>query len=150
MADICCIGHIPSTKSSHRNSPPTCRAARHITSPKALKKNFNHTGFKLVTSLGKERDVDSRELRGEGIDVEVIPSRRTVYFENKYGEKYRRPHTARSRKSRPVYKREAAKTSKHGYSTSAHLTADDFSLDVIKELSARGLVSVDVQDICAG
>ena len=84
------------------------------------------------------------ELRGEGIDVEVIPSRRTVYFENKYGENTD-DRTQRVLAKADPFTNEKLQNIKARIFHLGTLTADDFSLDVIKELSARGLVSVDVQ-----
>jgi len=143
MADICCIGHITLDKVITPKFTAHMPGGTAYYFAKALK-NFNHTGFKLVTSLGKSEMSTVDELRGEGIDVEVIPSRRTVYFENKYGENTD-DRTQRVLAKADPFTNEKLQNIKARIFHLGTLTADDFSLDVIKELSARGLVSVDVQ-----
>lgn len=143
VADICCIGHITLDKVITPKFTAHMPGGTAYYFAKALK-NFNHSGFKLVTSLGESEMATVDELRNEGIDVEVIPSRRTVYFENKYGE------STDDRTQRVLAKADPFTCAKlEGVEARIFhlgtLTADDFSLDVIKGLSHRGLVSVDVQ-----
>ena len=51
---------------------------------------FSHlpqnVSFQLVTKLGEGEMKSVEDMRQAGIDVQVYPSRHTVYFENKYGE----------------------------------------------------------------
>ncbi len=143
MADICCIGHITLDKVITPKFTAHMPGGTAYYFAKALK-NFNHAGFKLVTSLGESEMSTVDELRGEGIDVEVIPSRRTVYFENKYGENTD-DRTQRVLAKADPFTNEKLQNIKARIFHLGTLTADDFSLDVIKELSGRGLVSVDVQ-----
>ena len=137
MADICCIGHITLDKVITPKFTAHMPGGTAYYFAKALK-NFNHTGFKLVTSLGKSEMSTVDELRGEGIDVEVIPSRRTVYFENKYGENTD-DRTQRVLAKADPFTNEKLQNIKARIFHLGTLTADDFSLDVIKELSARYL-----------
>lgn len=110
---------------------------------KALK-NFNHDGFKLVTSLGDtEMDV-VEELRADGIDVDVIPSRKSVYFENKYGEDMNNRTQRVLAKADPFTEENLKDVDSKIYHLGT-LLADDFDLDVIKALAGKGIVSVDVQ-----
>lgn len=143
VADICCIGHITLDKVITPKFTAHMPGGTAYYFAKALK-NFNHSGFKLVTSLGSSEMATVDELRGEGLDVDVIPSHRTVYFENKYGE------NTDDRTQRVLAKADPFTCEKlQGVEARIFhlgtLTADDFNLDVIKELSRRGLVSVDVQ-----
>ena len=143
QAEICCIGHITLDKVITPRFTAHMPGGTAYYFAKALK-NFEHSGFKLVTSLGDTEHGVVDELRAEGIDVELIPSRKSVYFENKYGE------DMNDRQQRVLAKADPF-TVENLNSINAKifhlgtLLADDFSLDVIKDLSARGIVSVDVQ-----
>lgn len=86
MTDICCIGHITLDKiitPQHISYMPGGTAyyfSRGMASLHAL------TGYKLITALGSKEYPVVDELRKAGIDIDVLPSRHTVYFENRYGE----------------------------------------------------------------
>lgn len=100
--------------------------------------------FELVTSLAPSDMKAVDDLRQMGVLVNVIPSKHTVYFENKYGE------NQNNRKQRVLAKAdpftvEALKDIQAGVFHLGSLLADDFSLDVIQSLSQRGVVSVDSQ-----
>lgn len=143
QAEICCIGHITLDKVITPRFTAHMPGGTAYYFAKALK-NFEHSGFRLVTSLGDTERGVVDELRAEGIDVELIPSRKSVYFENKYGE------DMNDRQQRVLAKADPF-TVENLNSINAKifhlgtLLADDFSLEVIKDLSARGIVSVDVQ-----
>lgn len=141
--EICCLGHIT------HDVVITPKFTAHMPGgtayyfAKALK-NLDHSGFKLVTSVGESEMNVVDELRNDGISVDVIPSRNSVYFENKYGA------DMNNRTQRVLAKADPFTTDKlNGLTSTIYhlgtLLADDFSLDVIKELSKRGTVSVDVQ-----
>lgn len=143
MTDICCLGHITLDKvitpkfTAHMPGGTTYYFA------KALK-NFDHSSFLLVASLGESEMGTVDELRADGIDVVVVPSCRTVYFENKYGENPddRTQRVLATPDPFTVEKLEGINARIFHLGT---LTADDFSLDVIRDLASRGIVSVDVQ-----
>jgi len=143
--DIVCIGHITLDK---------------IVTPKKevympggtsfyFSYGFNHLAnkqvtYKLITSLAESEMQSVEDMRKVGIDVEVIPSRNTVYFENIYGE------NMDNRKQRVRAKADPFTVEKLGdikakYIVLGSLLADDFSLDVIKHLSKRGTLVVDAQ-----
>ena len=91
MTDICCIGHITLDKiitPQHISYMPGGTAyyfSRGMASLHAL------TGYKLITALGSKEYPVVDELRKAGIDIDVLPSRHTVYFENRYGEFWQKP-----------------------------------------------------------
>ena len=84
--DICCIGHITLDK---------------IITPKLEKympggtsyyftEGLLHLGkisYQLVTAVGKTELHVIEEFRQKSVDVKNIQSERSVFFENKYGEK---------------------------------------------------------------
>lgn len=84
------------------------------------------------------------ELTGKGLNVEIIPSKKTVYFENSYGI------NQNNRTQRVLAKADPFTVEKiqHIEAKIFHLgslLSDDFSLDVIKYLSKKGILSVDAQ-----
>lgn len=143
MTDICCIGHITLDKVITPRFEAHMPGGTAFYFAKALK-NFNHDGFKLVTSLGDtEMDV-VEELRADGIDVDVIPCRKSVYFENKYGEDMNNRTQRVLAKADPFTEENLKDVDSKIYHLGT-LLADDFDLDVIKALAGKGIVSVDVQ-----
>lgn len=142
-ADICCIGHITLDKVITPQFEAHMPGGTAYYFAKALE-NLENSNFKLVTSLGETELATVDELRSAGINIEVIPSRKSVYFENKYG------HDMNERSQRVLAKADPFTVEKLR-NVNAHifhlgtLLADDFGLDVIKDLSKRGMVAIDVQ-----
>lgn len=100
--------------------------------------------YKLVTSLAPSEYSSVDELTGKGLNVEIIPSKKTVYFENSYGI------NQNNRTQRVLAKADPFTVEKiqHIEAKIFHLgslLSDDFSLDVIKYLSKKGILSVDAQ-----
>ena len=100
--------------------------------------------YKLVTSLAPCEYSSVDELTGKGLNVEIIPSKKTVYFENSYGI------NQNNRTQRVLAKADPFTVEKiqHIEAKIFHLgslLSDDFSLDVIKYLSKKGILSVDAQ-----
>lgn len=143
--DIICIGHITKDK---------------IVTPKTevympggasfyFSYGINHLdnkdlSYRLITSLAEEDMKAVHDMRMAGIDVEVIPSRHTVYFENIYEEDQNKRHQRVRAKADP-FTIESIKDVKAKFIVLGSLLADDFSLDVIKYLSTRGTLVVDAQ-----
>lgn len=142
-AEICCIGHITLDK------VVTPRFTAHMPGGTAYYfanalRNFDHSGFRLVTSLAESEMAAVDELRSRGIEVDVIPSRKSVYFENKYGENMNDRTQRVLAVADPFTVGKLAGVRARIFHLGT-LLADDFSLDVIKDLATRGTVSVDVQ-----
>lgn len=100
--------------------------------------------YKLVTSLAPSEYSSVDELTGKGLNVEIIPSKKIVYFENSYGI------NQNNRTQRVLAKADPFTVEKiqHIEAKIFHLgslLSDDFSLDVIKYLSKKGILSVDAQ-----
>lgn len=143
MKNICCIGHITLDKVITPRFEAHMPGGTAFYFAKALK-NFDHTGFTLVTSLGESEMGVVEELRSEGIDVKVIPSRESVYFENKYGEDMNNRTQRVLAKADPFTAENLRDINADIYHLGT-LLADDFDLDTIKALAAKGTVAVDVQ-----
>lgn len=142
-ADICCIGHITLDKVVTPEFEAFMPGGTAYYFAKALK-NLNHEGFKLVTSLGEKEYKVVDELRADGIDVEVIPSRESVFFENRYGSNLNDRTQRVLAKADPFLpeKLEGLQAKTFHLGT---LLADDFSLESVKMLAEKGEVSVDIQ-----
>lgn len=141
--DICCIGHITLDKIV------TPRMTVH--SPGGTAFYFAHAmsslhadNFLLVTSLAESEMKAVDDIRALGIDVTVLPSRKSVYFENRYGEDQNH-RTQRVLAKADPFTPEGVAGIKARYYHLGSLLADDFSLDIIKALSEKGIVSVDAQ-----
>ena len=143
--DIICIGHITKDK---------------IVTPKAeiympggssfyFSYGINHLGnknlsYRLRTSLAEEDMQAVHDMRAAGIQVDVIPSRHTVYFENIYEADQNVRHQRVRAKADP-FTIESVKDVKARYIVLGSLLADDFPLEVIQYLSTRGTLVVDAQ-----
>lgn len=144
MNDICCIGHITLDK--------IITPKQTIYMPGGTSYYFSHgishlndwKNYKLVTSLAPSEYSSVDELTGKGLNVEIIPSKKTVYFENSYGI------NQNNRTQRVLAKADPFTVEKiqHIEAKIFHLgslLSDDLSLDVIKYLSKKGILSVDAQ-----
>lgn len=144
MNDICCIGHITLDK--------IITPKQTIYMPGGTSYYFSHgishlndwKNYKLVTSLAPSEYSSVDELTGKGLNVEIIPNKKTVYFENSYGI------NQNNRTQRVLAKADPFTVEKiqHIEAKIFHLgslLSDDFSLDVIKYLSKKGILSVDAQ-----
>lgn len=143
MIDLCCIGHITldkiitPDKTAYLNGGTSYYVSHALT-------RLPHIDYKLITSLAESEMSAVEELREKGIDVDVIPSRKTVYFENKYGANMNN-RTQRVLAKADPFKVEDLKDVYARYIHLGSLLADDFSLDVMKELQGHGILSVDAQ-----
>ncbi len=142
MYDICCVGHITHDK---------------IVTPEAVVHMAGGTSFyfsnaihkmdiryHLVTALGEAEMHFADDLHAKGIDMEVLPSTHTVFFENIYPEN--RDH----RTQRVLQKADAFQTEAFEFIDAkifhlGPLLADDISVALIKSLAKKGMVSLDVQ-----
>ncbi len=100
--------------------------------------------YGLIASLAEEDMQAVNDMRTAGIEVEVIPSQKTVYFENIYEADSNKRHQRVRAKADP-FTIESVKDVKARYIVLGSLLADDFSIDVIKYLSERGTLVVDAQ-----
>ena len=100
--------------------------------------------YKLITALAPSEYKAVEDLRAKGIQVEVLPSRKTVYFENIYGENQDDRKQRVPAKADP-FTVEELKDEEAKFFHLGSLLSDDFSLDVVKLLSGKGKLAVDAQ-----
>lgn len=142
MYDICCIGHVTLDK------VVTSRAEKHMAGGTAyyFSNAIQHlpVKYKLVTALAESEMQSVINLQDKGIDVKVLPSQHSVYFENIYAE------DQNHRTQRVLQKADAFTVNdlQDIEATIYHigaLLADDVSTELIKYLFGKGNVAVDAQ-----
>ncbi len=144
MKKICCIGHITLDKIiTPRNE---------VYMPGGTAFYFAHgmcslnpeADFELITAIAPSEMKAVDDIRARGGNVTVLPSRHTVFFENKYGENQNNRTQRVLAKADPF----TAKSLENAAADIFHLgslLADDFSVEVFEMLTDRGTLSVDAQ-----
>jgi len=145
MKDIICIGHVTLDKivtpqqEVYMPGGTTFYFAHGINSL-----NNPDVSFQLVASLAETEMSAIEDMRAKGIDVKVIPSRKSVFFENIYGEN-QNERQQRVRAKADPFTVESVQGIEAKYICLGSLLADDFSLEVVKELSKHGTIVMDAQ-----
>ena len=140
---LCCIGHITldkivtPKKTVHMPGGTAFYFAHGIS-------HLDTTNFQLVTALAASEMEAVEDIRKKGIDGKVLPSAHSVYFENTYGENQDN-RTQRVLAKADPFTVEGLQDVEAQIFHLGSLLADDFSLDVIKYLSTKGMLSVDAQ-----
>lgn len=144
MKDICCIGHITLDKivTPKQTIYMPGGTSYYYSHGMSHLKDFKH--YKLVTALAESEMKAVEDIRAKGIEVKVIPSRNTVYFENVYGEDQNN-RTQRVLAKADPFTIEGLKEVEANIFHLGSLLSDDFSLEVIQYLSTKGRLSVDAQ-----
>ncbi len=142
MYDICCIGHITLDKVVTPESEVHMPGGTAFYFSNAVCNMDIH--YRLVTAVAETEMHFVTDLRKKNIEVSVLNSTHTVYFENIYPEN-------RDHRTQRVLQKANAFTAGQldGVQSKIFhlgpLLADDIPIELIKELSKRGLVSLDVQ-----
>jgi sugar/nucleoside kinase (ribokinase family) len=155
MYDICCVGHITLDK------VVTPKAVVHM--PGGTSFYFStairnmDVNYTLVTALARKEMNIIADLRAKGTEVTVLPSTRTVYFENIYPENQDHRIQRVSQKADPFTTEQLLRINAKIFHLGP-LLADDMPVELIKALSEKAMVSLDVQgylrkvenkDVCA-
>ena len=144
MKGICCIGHITLDKIVTPLKTTYMAGGTSFYFSHAISHLKNYQNYKLVTSLASSEYQSADDIRNLGIEVQVIPSKKTVYFENIYGNNPDE-RTQRVLAKADPFTIENLKDAEDDIFHLGTLLADDFSLDVIKYLSTKGILSADAQ-----
>lgn len=100
--------------------------------------------YRLVASLAETDMKAVDDMRDAGIEVSVVPSRETVFFENIYGEDSNNRRQAVRQKADP-FTLDSVRGVKSDYIVLGSLLADDFPLEVVSYLHGCGTVVLDAQ-----
>lgn len=144
MTDICCIGHITLDKIVTPEDIVYMNGGTSYYFAHAINHLPHELSFSLVTSMAEKDRKAVDELIESGIDVTFFPSRETVYFENKYGDN-RDNRSQRVLAKADPFSVNQLRGMEARFFHLGSLLDDDFSPELIKDLSLRGIVSVDVQ-----
>lgn len=142
MHDICCIGHLTLDKVVTPKGALNMAGGTSFYFSNAIR-NMD-VAYILITSLAEKEMNFVANLRARDIEVNAFVSSNTVYFENIYS------HNLDHRIQKVLQKADAFNFEqvKHIDATIFHLgplLADDIPLELIKALSKKGKVSLDVQ-----
>ena len=144
MNDICCIGHITLDKIVTPKQTTYMPGGTSYYFSYGMKHLNNAQNYKLITALAESEMKSVEDMRKEGIEVTVFPSKKTLYFENKYGEN-QDERTQRVLAKADPFTVEALKGVEAHIFHLGSLLSDDFSIDILKYLSTKGILSVDAQ-----
>ena len=141
--ELCCIGHITLDKVTTPQKTVHMPGGTSFYVSHAIK-NLGSIDYALVTAVGaSERNVTD-ELIAQGINTTVLESKYSVFFENIYDDNTDKRKQRVWAKADPFTIEQLKNIEAEIFHLGA-LLADDFSLEVIKHLSSKGLVSVDSQ-----
>lgn len=142
MYDLCCIGHLTHDKILTPTHTVHMAGGTSFYFSHALQ--YMDLQYHLVTALAATDQVFVDELKKIGTSITQLPSEHTVYFENKYLDNsdhriQKVLHTA------DPFRLEDLQNIEASIFHLGTLLANDFSVELIKYLSTKGIVSLDVQ-----
>lgn len=142
MYEICCIGHITLDRVVTVNSEKHMAGGTSFYFSNALKKVDLNYG--LVTALAETEISFVNDLRRDGIKVNVFPSAKTVYFENIYSANLDHRTQRVLQEADPFTIAQLSGIDAEIFHLGP-LLANDISVELIRSLSERSKVSLDVQ-----
>ncbi len=142
MYDICCIGHLTLDKVVTPTTSIHMAGGTSFYFSNAIR-NMD-VNYCLVTAIAATEMKSVSDLRANNIKVEVLPSAHTVYFENIYSHNLDN-RTQRVLQTADSFTVEQLENTDAKIYHLGPLLADDMPLDLIRYLSEKGKVSLDVQ-----
>lgn len=142
MYDLICIGHLTHDKIVTPGNTVHMAGGTSFYFSHAVKRLA--LNYHLVTALSPEDFSFTDELKAAGINITILPSKHTVYFENIYQS------NSDNREQMVLHQADPFRTkdlqSVHSkYIHLGPLLANDISTELIIDLAARCAVSLDVQ-----
>jgi sugar/nucleoside kinase (ribokinase family) len=144
MKDICCIGHLTRDKIITPKNEIQMSGGTSFYFAYGINHLPKDISFQLVTKVGKESKDEVKKMKDLGIDVKCFDSRHSVFFENKYGTNSNNRTQRVLAKADPFTLDEMRGLEAQVFHLGS-LLADDFSPEVVKYLSTKGKISIDVQ-----
>jgi sugar/nucleoside kinase (ribokinase family) len=142
--DICCIGHITLDKVV---TPETT-----VYMPGGTAYYFSHAvaaldlNYLLVTAMADGEQDAIKILQERGVDVKRLPSKHTVFFENRYSKNCDR-RTQKVLQEADAFQPEQLSSFQAKIFHAGPLLAGDIAADTLKTLSGKGRLSLDVQGL---
>jgi len=142
MYDICCIGHITLDRVVTSTTEKHMAGGTSFYFSNALRQMDVNYG--LVTAIAESEMSFVTELRNNGTEVIVFPSVKTVYFENIYSAKLDHRTQRVLQESDPFTVEQLSDIDAEIFHLGP-LLANDIPVALIRELSKKSRVSLDVQ-----
>ncbi|MCF2518157.1 PfkB family carbohydrate kinase [Dyadobacter sp. CY351] len=142
MYDICTIGHITLDKVVTAQSVKFMPGGTSFYFSKALRQ-FD-VDYMLVTALAEKENHILSALREENIQIFSQPSEFTVYFENIYSANQDHREQNVLHKAAPFTTAQMPDIEARIFHLGP-LLSDDITVDLLKSLAAKGMVSLDIQ-----
>ncbi len=142
MYDICTIGHITLDKVVTPQSVKYMPGGTSFYFSKALQNA--EVKYALVTALAAAELKVVADLRKAGVEVFALPSEHSVYFENIYSQNQNHREQNVLQKASPFDVPAMPGIASKIYHLGP-LLSDDISLELLKLLASKGLVSLDIQ-----
>lgn len=144
MNKICCIGHITRDRIITPQQTIDMAGGTSFYMAHGMYHLSPDFPFQLVTKIGQESQEEVDRLRQMNIDVLSYSSRHSVFFENHYGLDSNQ-RTQRVLAKADPFTIEEMKPLQAEVFHLGSLLADDFSPEIVKYLSQKGRISIDVQ-----
>lgn len=144
MNKICCIGHITRDRIITPQQTIDMAGGTSFYMAHGMYHLSPDFPFQLVTKIGQESQEEVDRLRQMNINVLSYSSRHSVFFENQYGLNSNQ-RTQRVLVKADPFTIEEMKPLQAEVFHLGSLLADDFSPEIVKYLSQKGRISIDVQ-----
>lgn len=142
MYEICCIGHITLDRVVTSTTEKHMAGGTSFYFSNAL--HHMEVNYGLVTAVAETELPFVTALRSQGTEVNVFPSTKTVYFENIYSDNLDH-RTQRVLQEADPFTIEQLRSIEAKIFHLGPLLANDIPLELIKYLSEKSKVSLDVQ-----
>lgn len=144
MYDICTIGHITLDKVVTTQSVNFMPGGTSFYFSKAIQK-FD-VDYRLITAVAAAELPIVEQLQKEGIEITTLPSEHTVFFENIYSQNQDHREQNVLHKADPFTKEVALLPNIDAQIYHlGPLLSDDISVELLKALAQKGMVSLDIQ-----
>lgn len=145
MNAICCVGHITLDKITTPALTQYQPGGTAYYFTEGIRR-LGPIGYRLITAVGPDECPVVDRLRAAGVEVSLVDSPASVFFENIYGEDQNQ-RTQRVRSKAAPFTVAAFEDAEARVFHLGSLLADDFAPDVIPYLHTKGRVSLDVQGL---
>ena len=144
MKDICCIGHITHDRILTPQRSIDMAGGTAFYFAYGINPLPKEVSFQLITKVGNDALDEVERMREAGIEIIASHSRKTVFFENKYGEDANQ-RTQRVLAEAEAFTPEDVRTLEARVFHLGSLLKADFPIEVVRLLKKKALISIDVQ-----